>query len=176
MACLQLITDGLDGDGTSMIGNQPLAHADALIVAEADGFVECEHGIIALSHLQVDLGAVQRQQSGFGFLHQLASESLATILGGYGKVVDPAAMAFITGHDRAMNRVAGFGNQKQIVLYRQFALDIPCRIVPGAHQATVLPECDDAFAVSTCKASNVHAGGLSLSTFQGRCDLEGYHQ
>ncbi len=81
--------------------------------------------------------------------HQPFTQTLRAVFLCNGEVVDPAPMAFISGHDAARDRAVAAGDRNEDVgrSVGARAFDIATRVVPGPHQPADAPEFRNAVLV-----------------------------
>src|SRR5690606_1955632 len=98
-------------------------------------------------HLQVDLGATFVAQEAFGFGHEHAPNSTATVIRRNRQVVDPAPVALVSDHNGSHDGTANLPDEKQVGPHFKFATNILSRVVPWPCELTPFPQIDDGLLV-----------------------------
>ena len=63
--------------------------------------------------------------------------------GGYGQIINPAAVAIEANHRSRYQFVTHSSNQKQLWLFCEFARNVGVGIVPRTRKPALLPQCDN---------------------------------
>jgi hypothetical protein len=126
---------------------QPFAHTYDVVDCVADAAVEFDDVAIGSANLQIDLGAAGFAEQALGFGNNGAGKPAPLKLGRDGEVIEPTAMALITGHYAGDDLTVEQPNQKEVGSDAKFALNVTMRIVPGPDQITELPQGYDCFFI-----------------------------
>src|SRR5690606_26981970 len=119
-----------------IIVNEPLAEADDFVNLITEIAIKLDDALVASSHLKVDFGTSQLKEERLGPLHHLSAVSPSLVIRVHGKVIDPAPMAFVSGHHGGDDSfIAGADlnpNEEELGVHLKLALDVFNWIVPGA--------------------------------------------
>ncbi len=85
--------------GIGLIGDKAFSHAQYVVHGKAEAAVEIDDFAIGGADLEVDLGTAALAQKPLGVFHDPAAVTVSLVGGSDGQIVDPAAMAFVAGHD-----------------------------------------------------------------------------
>lgn len=149
------------GQGVLVV-HKPLSQADYVVDDEAEVLVEGDDFVIGGADLEIDLGAAEVAQQSFCLGHDLSAEAVALMIRRDGKVIDPAAVAFIAGHGGGDDGFIQHADQEQLRVHLKLACDVLFRIVGGTHQSALLPEGDDGGFVRRLVGADVHVGNQAV--------------
>lgn len=138
----------------SIVGLQPFAEAQALVLHESEPFVEGQGDRVLAANLQVDFGTAHGAQPALGFVHDRPAVPVVAKVRVDGKIVDPAAVSFVAGHYYGNDAVAEHAYQKQLALDQRLPRDILAGIVPGTQQTAPRPQVDYGVYIGVFKRSN----------------------
>ena len=85
--------------GIGLINLEAFSHAQYVVHGKAEAAVEFDDLAIGGADLEVDLGTAALAEEPLGVFHDLAAITVSPERLGDGEVIDPAAMAFVAGHD-----------------------------------------------------------------------------
>ena len=82
-----------------MIWFQPFSETHDIVCLEPDSLVKFDHSSILATHLEVDLWAACCSKTTLGFVHHEFAYPGVLMSRMNSKVVDPAAVAIVSGHN-----------------------------------------------------------------------------
>ena len=135
---------------------EPFPHADYLIHGVADIPIELNDRLICGPELQVDFRTAGSTQQSFCFFNNGPGMTAAAMLGRNRQVIQPATMAFVSGHDAGDYLTVEFAYQKQVGPNGELAPDILAWIIPRTNQIAALPQRNDCGLVWRLEWSNAH--------------------
>ena len=136
---------------------QALPHADDVVGGITDTAIKFNHGVIGGPDLQIDFGTTGVAKEALGFGDDGPGQTVPLMFGINGKIVKPAAMAFVTGHDAGDDAAIKQADQKPVGAHGKFALDVLVRVVPRADEVASPPEGNDGALILGLEGSNLHA-------------------
>jgi len=136
---------------------QTLAHADDAVGGITEPAVKFNDGVVGGPDLEIDFGTTGVAKEALGFGDDGPGQTVPLMFGINGKIVKPAAMAFVTGHDAGDDAAIKQADQKPVGAHGKFALDVLVRVVPGANEVASPPEGNDGVLIVGLKRSNLHA-------------------
>src|ERR1022692_617879 len=142
-----------------LIVNEPPSQTDHVVLRVTKPAIELDNPSVGRTHLQVYLRAAALDKQALRCSHQQPSVGPPAMPGGYGQIINPAAVAIEANHRSSYQLIAHCSNQKQLRLFRAFARNVEVGIIPGARQAALLPECDNGCLIVRFKGSDLHAAG-----------------
>src|SRR5690606_38745956 len=91
----------------------------------------------------------------------------------HGKVIDPAPMAFVSGHHGGDDSfIAGADlnpNEEELGVHLKLALDVFNWIVPGADEVAKIPNIDDCLFIAEAKRTDLQHGYKQLLNPRQQC-------
>jgi len=139
-----------------LVHDQPLAHAQYGVFDEAELLVKLDDFAVGGADLEIDLGAAAGAEEILGVVHDLAAVAVALQAGIDGEVIDPAAMAFVPGHDAGDQLPVDNADEKELGRHFKLSADIGDGIVVGYDEAATVPEGDDRGFVAGLIRSDFH--------------------
>jgi hypothetical protein len=131
----------------SFVWFQTLAKTDDIVNFEPDSFVEFDYSSIRTSDLKVDFWATYCPKVGFCLIHHSPGNPCTLILWMDSKIVDPATMTVVSGHDGGNDMVSRAADKEKIRLHLEFSLYVTMWIVPRNDQTAVSPQLDYGFLI-----------------------------
>ena len=138
------------------VGFKPFAETHDIIGLEPNALVEFNHRSIRAAHLQVDLRAAYFPKTALGFIHHTLGNPSALVLWMNRKIVDPATMAIVSGHDAGNDLAVRTRDKEHFRLHVELPLYVAMGIVPGNDQAAVVPQLDYGLLITWLKRSDFH--------------------
>jgi hypothetical protein len=135
---------------------QALPHADDVVGGITDTAIKFNDGVVGGSDLKIDFWAAGVAKDALGFGDDGAGQTMPLVLGINGEIVEPTAVALVTGHDAGDDAAIKQADQKPVGAHGKFALDVRVRVVPGADEVTSAPEGDDGVFIMELERPNLH--------------------
>jgi len=135
---------------------QPLAVDGHLLAFEAERFIERLSALVSFANHEFEFRGTTRQEPETSLFHEFVSKAFALKGRIDGKVVDPASMTILAGHDRSGELVAHMADEDRGIAGGNRPVDVIVRVIPGPRQAASLPERNQHRPVRFPEISHMH--------------------